>query len=628
MCAIAGCLHFKNKGGFSIQSLLEIMTHRGPDQTAFIDQELWSLGMNRLAIVSADEKHTQPLWSPDKRFCFVFNGEIYNYKEIKKDLENQNYLFKSSCDSEVLFYAYLAYGTEAFIKCQGMFVCAIFDTLKKKMILARDPLGIKPLYFYTDREQFAFASEIKALLLLKKPEIHFKALPYYLQKRFVPGKETLFKGIFRLPPGELMTISSKKEIKSVKYWTPSSSPKAGEDCNFSYHLNRSVQLCSKSEIPYAILLSGGVDSSLINSLICSEHHSSLPPAYFFDNTYDKQEKDSVQSLIQKTGQKLQLIESSKEDFLLLPKIIMALEEPLGDSIIIPTYKLLQKVSQKHKVVLSGEGADELLAGYTHHWLFYALKKFSFATKSSHLLSIEKFLPEAFLNLLFPYPGQFKKNRLKQLLKQIQNQGLKRYLEMISLFDTQEINSLFPDLLMDARFRGHDGSDGHDRIGEHDGVGYPDIYQLKDLIHYDLQNWLANYNLLRIDKLSMSHSLEVRVPYLNLDFVHTCLNLPEQDILSLWTRKKILRKVAKKQALLDHKIAYRKKHPFTLDITKAYNKKYYDFVRDHLDDSFRKTYNIPAKILDQWLDKNSQYLGTQKQITSLLNLALWTKNFFK
>ena len=175
MCGIAGGFHFSGRGDFSLKPLLELMKHRGPDETSLIERDDWSIGVNRLAISAPKESDTQPLWSPDKRFCFVFNGEIYNYKIIKKELIDRNYYFKTSCDAEVLFYAYLEYGIEAFLKCQGMFAFALFDTLEKKWILARDPVGIKPLYYLHTKEKFAFSSEIKPLLLIKRPKINRKA---------------------------------------------------------------------------------------------------------------------------------------------------------------------------------------------------------------------------------------------------------------------------------------------------------------------------------------------------------------------------------------------------------------------------------------------------------------------
>ena len=594
------------------------MQHRGPDERAVIDQELWSIGFNRLAITSIHEKNTQPLWSPDKRFCFVFNGEVYNYKEIKKNLEEKNYQFKTACDAEVLFYAYLEYKTEAFLKCQGMFACALFDTLRKKWILVRDPFGIKPLYFQLHPEKFIFSSEIKPLLTLKKPEINRKALPHYLQKRFVMGKETLFSGIFRLQPGEIMEVSSKKYINTIKYWKP----KIGSSIHknkkerlkeFSFQLRKSVQLSSESETGKAILLSGGLDSSLINVLSCSFHKNSLsfPPAWFFDNTYDKKELSFVKNLTKKTKQHLYTVYNEKTDFLLLPKIIKALEEPLGDSIIIPTYKILNQVSQKNKVALSGEGADELLGGYSHHWLFYILKKFQFLKFFD--FPIEKFFSESLLSAVFPYPGKFEKSRLLKLLNQLRHIGLKRYLEMTHLFNSEAINKLFPGLLEDSGF-----SEKH----------YPDVSSLKDILSFEIQNWLPNYNLLRIDKLSMAHSLEVRVPYLNLKFAKFCLHLPEKDMISLLVRKKILRKFAYKESVLNFQTAYRKKHPFTLKENKTYKKEYREFINDHLDDSFIERWNIDSKALKKLLDKDPQYLVSQKQITSLLHLAVWTKSFFK
>ena len=622
MCGIAGCLYFSGKKKFSLRPLLQLMKHRGPDESSVIEQSDWSIGVNRLAISAPYEQNTQPLWSPDKRFCFVFNGEIYNHKNIKQTLQEKAYCFKTSCDSEVLFYAYLEYGSQAFLKCQGMFACAIFDTLKKKWILVRDPLGIKPLYFQTCQDWFAFSSEIKPLLLLKKASINKKALPSYLQRRFVLGKETLFSNIFRILPGEVMEVFIKGDAKTQRYWTPkaeNSSPKNQNERlkQFSSQIRKSVQLSSESEVGMGVLLSGGLDSSLINALSYSFQKDSNQQAekqcpmdgWFFDNTYDRKERVFAENLSQKLKQKLYKVYPEENDFLLLPKIIKSLEEPLGDSIITPTYQLMKQISQKEKVALSGEGADEIFGGYGHHQIFYLFKKFGFFNFLSLMV---KMLPESLLNACFPYPGKFKKSILCQALKPLSQSGLKRYIEASHLFTSEDINNLIPGLLQESSF-----SESF----------YPDISSLKDLLLFDIQNWLPNYNLLRIDKLSMAHSLEVRVPYLNLDLAALCMGLPEQDIISLFRSKKILREFAYKQSLLDYKTSYRKKHPFTFKEKNVYGKKYREFTKDHLDESFMKKWNIKTEAINKLLGESNEYLNIQKQITSLLHLSIWTKEFF-
>ena len=618
MCGIAGSLYFTGKKEFSLHPLLRLMKHRGPDESSVIEQSDWSIGVNRLAISAPYEQNTQPLWSPDKRFCFVFNGEIYNHKNIRKTLQERAYCFRTSCDSEVLFYAYLEYGSQAFLKCQGMFACAIFDTLEKKWILVRDPLGIKPLYFQTDRDWFAFSSEIKPLLLLNQASINKKALPSYLQRRFVLGKETLFSNIFRILPGEMMEVFIKGDTKIQKYWTPKAENNSYKNKNgrlkqFSSQLRNSVQISSESEVGMGVLLSGGLDSSLINALSYSLQKDSIrqAEAWFFDNTYDREERVFAERLSQKLKQKLYKVYPEENDFLLLPKIIKSLEEPLGDAIIIPTYQLMKQISQKEKVALSGEGADEIFGGYGHHRIFYLLKMFKKFSFLNFFSSIAKRLPESLLNACFPYPGKFKKSILCQSLKPLGQSGLKRYIEASHLFTSEDINNLIPDLLRESHF-----SESF----------YPDIFSLKDLMLFDIQNWLPNYNLLRIDKLSMAHSLEVRVPYLNLDFAAFCMGLPEQDIISLFRSKKILREFAYKESLLDFKTSYRKKHPFTFKEKNVYGKKYREFTRDHLDESFRKKWNIRTEAINRLLGESNEYLNIQKQITSLLHLSIWTKEF--
>ena len=668
MCGIAGGLYFKGKKEWAIKPLLDLMRQRGPDESAFIEQDLWSIGANRLAITAPQEKNTQPLWSPDKRFCFVFNGEIYNHKEIKQELSEKGWRFKSASDTEALFYSYLEYGDEAFLKCQGMFAMAIFDTLAQKWILARDPFGIKPLYYQMGQHNFAFASEIKPLLWLKKPSINKKALPSYLERRFVLGKETLFEGLFRVLPGEIIEVSLKGKIKTKKYWDPKTVPpsvksKKERFKEFSKKLEESIRLSSQSESGLSVLFSGGLDSSLINVLSSSFNISM--EAWLFDSSPDKKERALAEKLCQKLNQKLNIVRPEPKDFLLLPKIINSLEEPLGDSIIVPTYKLMREVSKKERVLLSGEGADELLGGYVHHLLFYLFQKMGRLRR--FFSSMINSLPESFLNALFPYPGTIKKNSLQSALSLMKKSGLKSFIEWSHLFSSKEINKLIPGFLESIK-----NASSADKLSSlknlesrSKGFSYPETSSLKDLLIFDIQNWLANYNLLRIDKLSMAHSLEARVPYLNLSFASFCLSLPERDILSFGIRKKILREFAQKKSALDFKTAYRKKHPFTFKEMTVYDDSYIEFIQDHLDESFRKKWDIPPQALNQltqplWqnpkrltfkkratpppsktADFNSlfsqksqqnkgslgQDLIAQKQITSLLHLSLWTKEFF-
>ena len=621
MCGIIGSLYFKKQRDFSLQFVMDIMKHRGPDETHIVEEDYWSVGVNRLAITAKEEKNTQPLWSSDRRHCFVFNGQIYNYKDLKNQLLSLNYSFKTHCDSEVLFYAYLEWGVEAFLKCQGMFAVAVFDSLEKKWILARDPFGIKPLYFYCDAESFIFSSEIKPLLSLKNVSINKEILPYYLERRFVLGKETFFKNIYRVLPGECIKIDrDSQNIERIKYWTAGAKNKLEGKKEkerlkeFSCQLKRSVDITSQSEESVGVLLSGGLDSSVIHSLFSSFQKNSgfEKTNWFFDNTYDSEEREFAQKQAENWNQNLYKVYPDKKDFLLLPKIIRALEEPLGDSIVVPTYKLMSAISQKQRILISGEGADELLAGYAHHWLFYFFKKIYF-WKIFFMFDTLKFFPESLLNFFLPYPGSLKKQRLLESINILRKSGLKNYIKTSHLFTKKEMRQLFNEYPFIKK------------------IDYPEIHSLKDLQCFDIQNWLSNYNLLRIDKLSMAFSIEVRLPYLNLDFVENCLSLQEADIVSLFKRKKILRKSAYKNAWLDFNFSNRKKHPFTWKEKTVYDHSLYkEFVWDHLDESFKKTWDIDSSFLNNLLEDSfcpHKNLLANKQVTSLLHLALWTKEFF-
>ena len=624
MCGIIGSLHFEERRGFSLSPIMDLMKSRGPDESHVIEEDYWSVGVNRLAITAKEEKNTQPLWSLDKRFCFVFNGEIYNYRDLKRQLLELNYSFKTHCDSEVLFYAYLEYGVEAFLKCQGMFAVAVFDTLERKWIAARDPLGIKPLYFYYDNSAFIFSSEIKPLLSLKKSSINKEILPYYLERRFVTGRETFFKNIYRVLPGESVSIfRDTGKMKPIKYWTAGEKNKLfGKSKKerleeFSGLFEQSLQMTSESEESIGLLLSGGLDSSVIHSVFSSyKKDKALETSnWFFNNTYDSEEKSSAEKQSQSWNQKLCEVYPEEKDFLLLPKAVRALEEPLADSIIIPTYKLMEAISKKQRVIISGEGADELLAGYIHHWFFHFLKSFSFL-KLFFVLDVLQALPESLLNFFLPYPGSLKKQRLLESLSILKESGLKKYISASHLFTKKERSALFNENAPLSFLKETD---------------YPEIHSLKDLQSFDIQNWLANYNLLRMDKLSMAFSIELRLPYLNLDFVECCLSLPKKDIVSLFMRKKILRKAAYKNSWLDFNLSYRRKHPFTWKEKLVYNNSLYkEFVVDHLDESFRKTWDMNHQALDKLIRdsfESHKNLLADKQLTALLHLSIWTKEFF-
>ena len=213
--------------------------------------------------------------------------------------------------------------------------------------------------------------------------------------------------------------------------------------------------------------------------------------------------------------------------------------------------------------------------------------------------------------MFPYPGKFKKEALCQSMDKLSQGGLSQFIQTTDLFSSETLNQLLPELLKEISFS--------------ESI-YPPINSLRDLIYFDLQNWLPNYNLLRIDKLSMSSSLEVRTPYLNIDFVDFCLCLPEQDLISLFLRKKILRRFACKKTKLGFKASYRKKHPFTFKESKIY-KNYKSFIQDHLDKSFIESFHINSRELSLLLDQYEHNFVAQKQVTALLNLAVWKREFF-
>ena len=416
MCGIGGIFYFSQKKvqKSQLNEINRLMEHRGPDGDGlFIDNSL-GLAHRRLKIIDLSESGKQPMTSHNGRFVISYNGECYNYKELRNELKKDGVLFRGESDTEVVLESFARWGSNALKKFNGMFAMAIWDKKQRTLTLARDRFGIKPLYFYHNKEKFIFSSEIKPLLASGVEfSLNHKHLYDFFTLRYVPSDETLYKGIKSFKSAHFMVIDQEK-IQSKCYWnlqlTEKKKPFSSEylyDLLFS-----SVKYRLNSDVPIGLFLSGGIDSSSIAELTRKSGLSTDTFTFNVEGKYSEIKQAKEISL--SCGHNPYSV--GHIDLNDLEKIILSLEEPIGDSIILPSYSLATEAKKRVKVILSGEGADEIFNGYVHHSILYWLNKLKNIRKIIAFSS--KYLPKEILNTILPYSEGLDKQSLSKIIKDI------------------------------------------------------------------------------------------------------------------------------------------------------------------------------------------------------------------
>ena len=354
MCGICGFYGFEDQK--LLKDMVSILEHRGPDRKGFYSDKLVSLGHARLSIIDLSEKGKQPIYNEDKSICIVFNGEIYNFKEIRGDLENKGHRFYSNTDTEAIIHSYEQYGIDCVNNFNGCFAFAIWDSNKKRLFLARDRLGIKPLYYYFKDDKFIFSSELKSILLYKefKKEINYQALDDFLTLRFVPGPDTIFKNIKKLSPS-CIAILEKNKLKIKKYWKINMNPINKPVNYFVKILQKELEGAVKrrliSDVPLGAFLSGGIDSSTVIAYMAKLKEEPIRTyAVSFGYEKEKDEMSYANLIANKFKTDHKEITVKADTFKILPRVIWHLDQPLPDPATIPTYLLSKEIRKYVKVV--------------------------------------------------------------------------------------------------------------------------------------------------------------------------------------------------------------------------------------------------------------------------------------
>ena len=451
MCGIVGFAGFFEPG--LLKRMCDLIAHRGPDGEGFAElpESQMAIGMRRLAIidlVSGD----QPFKSPDGRVMLVFNGEIYNFRELRDELRAKGHNFRTQSDTEVVLFAYLEWGADAWSRLHGMFAAAAIDRRgsSQRLIVVRDRVGMKPLYFLTQRGQLIFGSEIKALLAWSgvQFEVNLDAIRDYLALRYVPGPGTLFGRVQKLPAGHML-IYENGGVSIRQWWVPPFAvAEAGMDAEMATRqlgdaLRMAVRRHLVSDVPVGAFLSGGVNSNVIVALMAEVTASPVRTFSigFPDFPTDELDRAAITARIFKTDHTP--IECRESDMAALPDIVWSLDEPVGDPIIVPLYVLAREARRKVKVVLSGEGADEILGGYMFHKSLLQLHRLRQIVPGATwpmIAQLIRAMPVLLLDRVFDYPGRLgTEGRLKvaNMMKAAKdNDLLALYRTSISLFDSR------------------------------------------------------------------------------------------------------------------------------------------------------------------------------------------------
>ncbi|MGD9129888.1 MAG: asparagine synthase (glutamine-hydrolyzing) [Candidatus Woesebacteria bacterium] len=587
MCAIAGFIGLKN------QPLLKKMTaslsHRGPDgEGQFSSQEL-SFGHRRLAVLDLSNKGQQPMLSQDRSIVISFNGEIYNFQNLKKQLKKRGYQFKSKTDTEVIIYAYQEWGLkQAVQKFEGDFAFSLWDKNKKTLFLVRDRIGIKPLYYLQQNGQLFFASEIKAILTNQKikREIFYPAYWQYMIFQASMGENTLFKNIKKIPPATILTYKQGK-VSLKKYWQLRAASQLEKKLSLSTKKNKKQSLQSQvkkilkqavqkrliADVPVGILLSGGLDSSSILAL-ASQSSKKQIRTFAVGFGRDNDELTYAKLMAKKfNSQHQELLIKANDIRKNLPKIIYQQDEPLADGGGIASYFIAKEMSKKIKVVLTGEGADEIFAGYSWHKLG---------------TNICKIFPAILKKEIYFYLTSFYRARNKNLFKKQSNYWRQKN-EFEKLKKIFEANTDQQKISLSKKLIG---------LSKKKSVGLEfqnrQLDFLQQMMLFEIEEILPNSLCMKVDKMTSAWGLEARLPFLDHKLVEFVFFLPSSQKIYFNQSKILLRKIMNND--LPSKILKRKKQGFLLPVQQWLNHELKNFAKEIILDQnshARQIYQIKA-----------------------------------
>lgn len=603
MCGFVGfCDDSKNKKKI-IRDMADIIKHRGPDSDGYYVDNNIALGFRRLSIIDLD-KGSQPIFNEDKDKVIVFNGEIYNYKEIREELKSKGHKFSTNTDTEVILHGYEEYKEDILNKLRGMFAFVIYDIKEKSLFGARDFYGIKPFYYYYDNENFLFGSEIKSFLGNPnfKKELNKDMLSQYLTFQCSIGEDTFFKNTYKLLPGHYF-IYKDKELEIKKYYEVKLEPNDDKSLEewvsgIREVIDNSVLAHKVSDVEVGSFLSSGVDSSLIAKL--SSVDKTFTVGYdnkkYSEIDYAKEFSDKIN--VSNVSKKI----SKEEYFKEFSNVQYCMDEPLADASAVMLYFLSKTASKHVKVCLSGEGADEIFGGYNIYHEPYSVSWYN---------KIPYFIRKCIGILVYPFRNYTGFNFLYRRSKKIED----RYIGNAFIFEPNDAKKIVNFNYGNKTYKDFT-KPYYDKVSDLDVV--------TKMQYIDFNFWLIYDILLKADKMSMANSLEVRVPYLDREVIEYASKLPSKYKIVGNETKYAFRKVAKEE--LADKVADKKKLGFPVPIREWLKE---DDVYQEVKNMFLESeyFFKPKKIIKLLDDHKAGKRDNSRKIWTIYTFLVWYQEYF-
>lgn len=621
MCGICGIYNYKTDELVDpdfIQLMTTSIQHRGPDDDGFYFDGSLGLGMRRLSIIDlAGGK--QPIHNEDRTIWIVFNGEIYNFPDLRRELVEKGHQFYTKSDTEVIVHAYEEWGDDCVLHLNGIFGFAIWDQKQQRLLLARDHYGVKPLYYYNDGKRLLWGSEIKAILASPSVprSVDSNALDLFLTFRFVPSPFTMFEQIRKLHPGHRL-IADRNGCRVERYWHPRPQiDKSLSERDYVVHLQERLEAAVRrqmiSDVPVGALLSGGIDSAVIVALMSqfTEHPVRTFTVGFKDgNEANELEEARTTAAHFKTEHHEILLDSvDYQEF--LTKTIWHLEEPIATTSTLPMYFVCQLARQHVTVVLTGQGADEPLAGYHR---YYGERYGYFYRRLPKMLRNQVVRP-----LVEALPRQ---ERIKRAVRSLGiNEIDERFAKVYAVFTDEMKRALWR-----PEQRPMTPNCQAAEVVSYWRQGVESLDELAQMAYVDARLSLSDDLLMYGDKMSMANSIEARVPFLELEYMALAESLPVSLRIRGWTRKYIHKKAIAKW--LPKTIIDRPKRGFETPIDRWFRSELSGYVRDTLlaPDSACQIYFNPGALDSLIRDHASGRQDNRRQLFSLLMFELWHRQF--
>ena len=622
MCGICGVISRDGSPPVS-ESLLKQMndtiTHRGPDEDGFYLDELAGLAMRRLSIIDL-ASGKQPIANEDNSIWIVFNGEIYNYKELRKKLESRGHTFRTNSDTEAIVHGYEEFGDDVTNHLNGMFGFAIWDTRKRRFLLARDRVGIKPMFYYASPYKIFFGSELKSIIAHPEVprEIDFHALDQFLTLEYIPAPRTIFKQIKKLPPGHRCVLEYGKEPQIEMYWNVAFQPESRSDASYIEELTGlirdAVDIRLMSDVPLGAFLSGGLDSSTIVSFM-SEQMDQPAKTFsigFGDPTYNELPYARMVAKAYGTNHYEEFLEADINEMAL--RLVSHFDEPFGDFSMFPTYLVSEVARRFVTVSLSGDGGDELFGGYDT----YVAQGVDQRYYSKLPRWMRKSLMPGIMNRIPPRPE--KKGLINKAKRFIEGGALPpawqhtRWMMFMHEVDKQR--------LYNPQFRDSLNGESPGSVIETYFLQARDADLLTQQQYVDIKTYLVDNILVKVDRMSMAASLEARVPLLDHRIVEFAMNLPSHLKMDGNNTKVILRRIMEKR--IPAEVLNKPKEGFSIPLKHWLRKELNPLMNDllHADVVKNRGYFDPVTVSNWVSEHETKKANHSHRLWALMVFELW------